>query len=706
MNENENIIAAVLRYAEQGFPVFPCKPKDKAPLTKHGYKDATTDADIICHWWKRSPNALIAMPTGPVSGIAVLDLDNKNGKDGFAAVPDWEQRTPVITRTRSGGAHLYFQAAGAPRCSESEIAPGVDTRGEGGYVIVPPSPGYSWVNGADLSALPPWPNDLRLPERSLAERTTGGNPEADAALVAAALAVIPNDDLGWGDWNRIGMATWRATAGSDDGLAAFTAWSAKSKKHDADTTRERWRHFASSPPTEVGAGTLFYEANEADPDWRKRAAVAMGFPDVTEKGGLRASVPNTMVAVTKLGVDCQHDLFKLRYIVNGHEIESFVGEVADPGLLRLCELVYQRFGFYSVAQTMHTAVRTLANHHRFHPVRDYLDSLKWDGVPRIDTWLNVYGQAEDGEYVRAVGALVLIAAVRRVREPGCKFDEILVLENPEQGNNRSSALQVLAVKREWFSDNLPLGAPAKETIEALSGHWILEASELQGMRKGDIDKVKAFASRDTDRARMAYDRAVTEAPRQCVIIGTTNSERYLRDLTGNRRFWPVRVGRFDLDTLKRDRDQLWAEAAAREASGASIRLPEWLWPAAAAEQRERIVENPFVSILDSVLREKDDMKDGEWSEGKPMEGKVVAEDVWAIVGVRPGQRSQQHCEGLGDAMKQLGWERVNLRAGGGTRAYFYTRGPKPHRRIAVTLVSTKDGTPPAPFADYDGNGNF
>src|SRR5262249_40564267 len=150
------------------------------------------------------------------------------------------------------------------------------------------------------------------------------------------------------------------------------------------------------------------------------------------------------------------------------------------------------------------------------------------------------------------------------------------------------ALQVLAVEPEGFSDNLPLGLKPKETIEALSGHWIMEASELQGMYHSDIEKGKAFASRGTDRARMAYDRAGTAPRRQCVICGTTNSERYLRDRTGNRRFWPVRVGRFDLEALKRDLNQLWAEAAAREAApGASIRLPEALWAEAAKEQQAR-----------------------------------------------------------------------------------------------------------------------
>jgi hypothetical protein len=702
------VLAAALRYAAQGLPVFPCKndpadPKQhKKPLTKHGFKDAKTDANAIRRWWGRWPDALIGMPTGKVTGIAVLDLDKKKGKDGLAAVPDWEGRTPVIARTPSGGAHLYFKNIDGLYCSDSKIAAGVDTRADGGYAIVPPSSGYIWVNGADFSTLPPWPDDLRLPERSLAERTTSDKPEAPLVLVAAALAAIPNDDLGWSDWNYIGMATWGATRGSDDGLTAFLSWSSKSTKHDDATTRERWRHFASSPPTKVGAGTLFHKANEAEPGWRLQAVAAMGFPDVTDKGGLRPSLPNTKVALTKLGVDCRHDLFKLRYLVDGHELENFVGDLSDPALLRLREIIYERFGFDSKTETVHAAVMTLANHRRFHPVCDYLDGLQWDGVPRIDGWLITYGGAKDSEYTRAVGALVLVAAVRRVRDPGCKFDEMLVLENPEQGTNKSQALQMLAVNAEWFSDNLPLGLAARETIEALSGHWIIEVSELQGMRKSEIEKIKAFLSRDTDRARTAYARTVTEARRQCVIIGTTNSDKYLRDLTGNRRIWPVRVERFDLEAFKRDRDQLWAEAAAREASGASIRLPEALWSAAAAEQQERVVDNPFLSVLDSVLREKDDMQPeirdkrgrlitkAKWVEGGPMQGKITTEHVWLALGVRAAQRTQAHNENMGAAMQALGFEKTRLRTDG-SLGYCYVRGPEPYRRIVIAPGS--DGFP-------------
>jgi predicted P-loop ATPase len=140
-----------------------------------------------------------------------------------------------------------------------------------------------------------------------------------------------------------------------------------------------------------------------------------------------------------------------------------------------------------------------------------------------------------------VGRLWLVAAVRRIREPGCKFDEMLVLESPTQGLDKSSALAALAVKDDWFTDQLPLNADDKKVIETLAGRWIVEAAEL-----------KAFLSQRIDRARMSYGRLVTEVPRQCVIVGTTNDDAYLRDSTGNRRFWPVKIDRFDLAALRRD----------------------------------------------------------------------------------------------------------------------------------------------------------
>jgi predicted P-loop ATPase len=201
-------------------------------------------------------------------------------------------------------------------------------------------------------------------------------------------------------------------------------------------------------------------------------------------------------------------------------------------------------------------------------VREYLDGLVWDKHPRVDRWLIDYGKAVDAPYIRAVSRLMLVAAVRRVRQPGCAFDEMLILEGP-QGIGKSTALQILAGP--WYGNDLPIGADVRHFMEVTAGKWIVEASELRAMGSGDVNALKACLSRTEEMVRMPYAREATKVPRQFIVVGTTSVTDYLRDPTSNRRLWPVRVDRFDLDRLRADRDQLWAEAASIEAAGESLR---------------------------------------------------------------------------------------------------------------------------------------
>jgi predicted P-loop ATPase len=196
----------------------------------------------------------------------------------------------------------------------------------------------------------------------------------------------------------------------------------------------------------------------------------------------------------------------------------------------------------------------------------------------------------------------LIAAVRRVRVPGAKFDELPIFEG-EQGTGKSTGLRALCPDEDWFSDDLPLGVDAKQIIERTSGRWIIEAAELHGNRGREAEALKAFLSRQVDGpVRLAYARMPTTAPRQFILIGTTNSRvGYLKDSTGARRFWPVVVRQFDVKAVARDRDQLWAEAAHREAAGSSIRLDPALWRAAAAAQEERRAIDPWEVVLEPLL---------------------------------------------------------------------------------------------------------
>jgi hypothetical protein len=282
-------LAAALAYAGMGWEVF------LAPATgaKKGIKAAeysggapwgkTTDAEQIKRDFGRWKNANIGIACGPVSGFFVVEVDTPEGhdKDGFASLRDLEAAHGVLPATRraispSGSMHYYFKwpASGKVINSTSKVGPGIDVRGEGGMVIAPPSvrPGkgvYLWRDELPIADAPAWL--LEQVADDPAERKAS-KPQAALERVARALAVIPNHDLPWEPWNHVGMATFAATGGR--GFEAFDTWSRKSSKYDEATTAQRWKDYNGSPPTEVGAGTLFFMASEIDPNWDASISLA------------------------------------------------------------------------------------------------------------------------------------------------------------------------------------------------------------------------------------------------------------------------------------------------------------------------------------------------------------------------------------------------------------------------------------------------
>ena len=238
------------------------------------------------------------------------------------------------------------------------------------------------------------------------------------------------------------------------------------------------------------------------------------------------------------------------------------------------------------------ALLAVAHMHRFHPVRDWLATLKWDGRKRLDLWLPHCFGADDTPYVRAVGAKTLIAAVRRVRQPGCKFDHLLILEG-EQDLGKSTCIRELASPA-WFTDSLPAQIDSKDMAIALHGIWIAELPEIEQIIRADVEVIKAFLARMVDRYRPPYARADQDFPRQGIFFGTTNASDYLRDPTGNRRFWPIRCIRADVPWIVAAREQLWAEAARREQNGEIHWLEdESLRATARAEQAERLADDTW-----------------------------------------------------------------------------------------------------------------
>jgi hypothetical protein len=243
----------------------------------NGFKGATTDEKTIRRWWNEYPDAGIGMPTGAQSGIDVLDIDFKNGRDGTSSLGNLVGELGALPETGSastpsGGKHRYFRHGQGIRCSTDKLGVGLDLRGEGGFVVLPPSHGlYKWIGTNERDDIAEWPDAWIEHLRTLnaCSGSLGAGPEADPKLVAAALAVIPNPpSLGWLEWKQIGMAVWRATGGSEAGFQAFDKWSQKWVDYDANHTRKAWREISGSPPNKIGAGTLFHLARQASPGWR------------------------------------------------------------------------------------------------------------------------------------------------------------------------------------------------------------------------------------------------------------------------------------------------------------------------------------------------------------------------------------------------------------------------------------------------------
>jgi predicted P-loop ATPase len=456
--------------------------------------------------------------------------------------------------------------------------------------------------------------------------------EGDPEDIAAAVAVLPNDGpASWDEWSRVGLAIWGATSGSEDGFDLFDQWSSRNEAYDPEACRERWDHWAKSPPSRIGAGTLIHMAREASPGWTRPSAAAEAAATAGDEfeaveapwtEGLLLTKDDTPRACGANALQALrgHPIFRGVFAYNefSHRIMIMAPppwrgpptprEINDADPI-LCSEWLQRAGIMVSDEQASKAMVAVARERGFHPVRQYLDGLVWDGVARLDTWLIDHLGAADDAYTRAVAAKTLIAAVARIQKPGCQVDTILTLEGP-QGMRKSTAIETLCGKA-WFMDRLP-DITTKEALETMQGRWIVEQAELATYRRGgDVDSFKAFVTTRTDRFRPSYGRYPADHDRQCIFVASVNpgGTGYLKDDTGNRRFWPVKcaVGwapgqQVDSTAFAAVRDQLWAEAVVRYRAGEKWWLDTRALEEAQAEQADdRLERDAWTGAIEEII---------------------------------------------------------------------------------------------------------
>lgn len=422
-------------------------------------------------------------------------------------------------------------------------------------------------------------------------------------------------------------------------------------------------------------------------DWRQQLKI-------TEKGGIAQTIENVVIILRhdpklagRIAVnEMEHNIVTLSSLPWRQVKSPSQWTDADDAALRY---YLERFYGISGKDRIFDAVNVVAQEGSFHPVREYLDSCAWDGVPRVETLLIDYLGAEDSPYTRAVTRKALVAAVARIYRPGCKFDYMLTLRG-RQGLGKSALIARLGGK--WFSDTFTT-MQGKDAYEQVMGVWIMEVGELAGMRKAEAETIKLYISKQVDRFRPAYGRRLQEFPRQCIFVATTNETQFLRDATGNRRFWVVDTpgtpthSIWDELTPETVR-QIWGEAVELYKAGEELFLPRELEEAAREIQDLYEEENPRAGLvadyLDRLLPEDWDAMDlyarRAWletgGEGTVKRRIVCTMEIWAeALGGNPDRYDRYAGKEIRDIMAGLkDWrrskkDRITIRPYGRQRYY-------------------------------------
>jgi hypothetical protein len=601
----------------------------------------------------------VGIATG--GGLVVIDVDPRHGGDDglvdlrarLGELPD-----TVECLTGSGGRHIYVSVSEGVtvRNSAGTLAPGVDIRGEGGYVVAAPSVhtsgrSYAWEASSrpDEIEVAPMPAAWleAITKRPKLRVIAGGSGEVIAE--------------GGRNETLFKRASSMRAAGFEEPaiLAAILAENETRCSPPLDPAEVKG--IVSSVCRYAPGLSPEYEAKRAEAA-SKRAAAPVD--NVTNESGdwfndlyrtPKGAVKNTFANLCSILRNAP-EYATLRYneMAVTPEVNGAPMTDAQLGLVR--EAIERRYGFSPGADALAQAIVAVSSERAHHPVREYLNGLVWDQLPRLDTLCERIIHAEATPINVTVVRAWFIAAVARAMKPGCKVDTALVFVGP-QGCFKSTFFRELAGK--YFSDTA-VDIESKDAMMQINGAWIYELGELDHVTsRAHAGRLKAFVTSQVDKYRPPFGRAVLPQPRSNVIVGSTNEDQFLNDPTGDRRFHCIRVnGRVDIDALREERDQLWAEAVAAHASGEAW----WLTQEAEAALRESSETFRMVDPWEGAV--------ATWLEVPKLDGaKVITSQriLVDVLGMRLQDVDQRASNRLAAIMKRLGWRNKVARVDGGAR---------------------------------------
>ena len=564
------------------------------PMTPRGihrkWKDKT-----LTRWWEYvSPDGEIKGYTArydDASGKDVIPYFKFDPKKGWAAgYPDDSPRMLYgLTSLASPGTVWITEGE---KAADAVIRRGAACVSSPGGAKAPEKADWGAISGRDVVI---WP-DFDDPGKGYAKRIIAILRKTDAAIRVVDVERMNPTEPGWdaADWNGtdlVGVPTMTVA----EWVKGPTAESAQTM--NLDTTED-----GSVRPTFVN----FCEILEKDPDYA---------------GKLKLNA------------------FSNEMFYNGNLFR-------DHEHAECCLAISRKYYANFKMQDARTALLTVTSRSSFHPVQDYLRSLRWDGTPRIDSWLEDAFEAGASTYVQAVGKNVLIGAVARVMEPGCKMDNLLILEGA-QGLGKTSAVRALASPA-WYAE-VTQAAGSTDFYQCLRGKWFVEFGDLAGMRHAEVNRLKQVLSSQADNYRASYAPTAKDHPRHNIFIATTNEEKYNVDATGERRKWPVRCNAVNLDYIIAMRDQLWAEALVRYQAG-----EKWhIVPAdeAREQQEQRFDVDPWEYPINRWLTTHDSNLTSAY---------ILAD----CIGLELSKQRRQDQIRVGDIMKRLGYENKRTRVEG------------------------------------------